>query len=242
MPYVEAGTITVILATTENPSFRINSALLSRCRVVVLNKLSVDDCESIIRRALSILYPPTTSPRLPSSAEEDEKGREKVEISDPIVKFLARSADGDARVALSSLELAIAAVQGAAKGPKPRTLSDGEIKAALGKAHMQYDRCVTFGIPSKHWPLREKKERRNGDNHYDSISALHKAVRGSDADGALYWLARQLRQSTSFACLLRACGDRLREECFTEAGEDPLYVGEPPSIRSTTPTTRLTSG
>ncbi|GAA5999811.1 ssDNA-dependent ATPase MGS1 [Rhodotorula paludigena] len=210
LPVVEAGTLSLIASTTENPSFRVNSALLSRCRVFVLQKLSSDDIFRILVRALRILHEertgetlpePLSQPAEPVKPEPQAAGPEDAPrdgpatsaslsplhtddpifqhtgpLDPPLLRFFAAAADGDARVALSSLELALAAVKDG-NGAIDRE----ELKRSLRKAHLQYDR--------------------NGDNHYDTISALHKAVRGSDADAALYWLARML-----------------------EGGEDPLYV------------------
>lgn len=148
LPYIEAGLISCLLATTENPSFRLQTALLSRCRVFTLNKLSADNCAQILRRALS------TQDIVPSNINED------------LINFLAAAADGDGRVALSSLELALNAANA------DPNITTAKLKETLLRAHMNYDRA--------------------GEQHYDTISALHKAVRGSDAEAALYWLARML--------------------------------------------------
>ncbi|MEK7516766.1 MAG: replication-associated recombination protein A [Patescibacteria group bacterium] len=165
LPYVEDGRITLIGATTENPSFEVNSALLSRARVFTLALLSPDALRQIIRRALV--------------DSEHGLGGQAVVLSAEAEDFLASVADGDARVALSALELAVAATPPNASGViqlEKKTLSD-----ALQKRTLRYDRA--------------------GAEHYNIISALHKSMRGSDADAALYWLGRML-----------------------EAGEDPLYV------------------
>ena len=161
LPQVENGVITLIGATTENPSFEVNGALLSRCRVFVLEKLSADDIRKLIERALH--------------SEQGMNG--KVKADSDAIEFLAQIADGDARVALNSLEIASKALK-VAKRP---TLKVEAIKYALQKTHLRYDKT--------------------GEEHYNIISALHKSMRGSDADAALYWLGRML-----------------------EAGEDPLYV------------------
>ncbi|KAK4049194.1 DNA-dependent ATPase mgs1 [Microbotryomycetes sp. JL201] len=174
LPVVESGVISLIASTTENPSFRVNNALLSRCRVFVLHKLEPDDLYKLLVRALR-------------ASIADDEGRPSTSSSDPdavppglidqtLLQFLASAADGDARVALSSLELAMAATKDTG-----RSITRDELKAQLRKAHLQYDRT--------------------GDHHYDTISALHKSVRGSDADASLFWLARML-----------------------EGGDDPLYV------------------
>ncbi|KAF9878135.1 hypothetical protein CkaCkLH20_04173 [Colletotrichum karsti] len=157
---VEAGTITLIGATTENPSFRVQAALLSRCRTFTLSKLTNEDVARILLRAIE---------------EENTKGNA---ISSPLidaelVTYLAAFSDGDARTALNLLELAMSICT------RPG-ITKADIKASLTKT-LVYDRA--------------------GDQHYDTISAFHKAVRGNDPDAALYYLARML-----------------------QSGEDPLFV------------------
>ncbi|KAG2213172.1 hypothetical protein INT47_011321, partial [Mucor saturninus] len=162
LPYVEHGTIRLIGATTENPSFKVNSALLSRCKVFVLKTLNQDHIEAILTRGL-----------------EEWRGEEVVVETDKdkdAIKQLAVFSDGDARTALNTLEMAVNLLEN-----KQSPLDMDTVKGAFQKSHLLYDR--------------------NGDQHYDIISALHKSIRGSDADAALYWLGRML-----------------------EAGEDPLYV------------------
>jgi len=161
LPQVESGVITLIGATTENPSFEINGALLSRCRVFVLEKLTSEDIKKLLERAIK------------SPAGLDGK----IKVDAEAVEFLAYIADGDARAALNSLEIAAKAI----KISKRQVLKIEAIKYALAKTHLRYDKT--------------------GEEHYNIISALHKSMRGSDADAALYWLGRML-----------------------EAGEDPLYV------------------
>src|SRR5437867_9442978 len=153
LPHVERGNITLIGATTENPSFEVISALLSRTRVFVLNALSDEDILALLRRAVA---------------------REKFNVDEESMKGIATIANGDARTALNILELA---VQGTAPG-KPITKETIE---QASQRTLLYDKA--------------------GEEHYNIISALHKSLRNSDADAALYWLARML-----------------------EAGEDPLYV------------------
>lgn len=158
LPHVERGTITLIGATTENPSFEINSALLSRCRVFVLEALSPEDVEAILRRALG-----------------DKKrglGNLPIKITDNAIKTLSVLANGDARTALNALEL------GTKSG---KEIDEDLVKESLQRSHLLYDRA--------------------GEEHYNIISALHKSMRGNDANAALYWLGRML-----------------------ESGEDPLYV------------------
>lgn len=155
---LEAGQITLIGATTENPSFKVVNALLSRCRVFTLSKLSDEDVLSILERALAVEghnYTPTEL------------------IDSDLLKYLSSFADGDGRTALNLLELAMSL------STRP-DITKEEIKSALTKT-LVYDRA--------------------GDQHYDTISAFHKSVRGSNADAALYYLARML-----------------------QSGEDPLYI------------------
>ncbi len=165
LPYVEDGTITLIGATTENPSFEVISPLLSRCRVFVLNALDDEQVGVIVRRAL----------------EDEERGLGKlqVEVDADAMKHLIAMSNGDGRTALNALELAVLATQPDAEGK--RKISLATVEDALQHRALLYDRA--------------------GEEHYNLISALHKSLRGSDPDAALYWLGRML-----------------------EAGEDPLYV------------------
>ena len=163
LPYVENGTITLVGATTENPSFEINSALLSRLKVFVLTELSLDNVRTILRQALT--------------DSERGLGQLEMDVSDDVLNMLAIYASGDARTALNSLDLAVqVAVR---KGKK--TIHEDEVKQAVQTAVLKYDK--------------------DGENHYNLISALHKSIRNSDPQADLYWLARML-----------------------EAGEEPLYV------------------
>lgn len=164
LPYVEKGSIILIGATTENPSFEVNSALLSRCKVFVLNQLSTDDILEILQNAL----------KSPSGY-----GNKKINISKELLNAIALFSNGDARNALTTLEMAI--LNGKVK-------SDGSI--LVDKNNIE--QCT-----SKKTFLYDKK----GEEHYNLISALHKSMRNSDPDAAIYWLARML-----------------------ESGEDPLYV------------------
>jgi putative ATPase len=153
---VEDGTVSLIGATTENPSFEVNAALLSRCRVVVLEPLGADDLVTIIGRALC----------------DGERGLAALRprVSTGLIEQLARWSAGDARVALSTLEQAIAAAPLDADGD--RTLTESMLLEALGRARFAYDR--------------------QGEDHYNLASALIKSVRNSDANAALYWLARMI--------------------------------------------------
>lgn len=161
LPHVEAGTISLIGATTENPSFEVIGALLSRARVFVLEPLTAPDLETILRRAL---------------ADPDRGlGDRALRVDDTAIALIAVEADGDARRALNALEAA------AALAGDGGSVDVARAREALQRRHARYDKA--------------------GEEHYNLISALHKAVRGSDPDAALYWLARML-----------------------EGGEDPLYL------------------
>lgn len=164
LPFVEKGSIILIGATTENPSFEINGALLSRCKVFVLKELTVEDLLSLLRRAL-------TDPR--------GFGSQKIEISDELLEMIARFANGDARTALSTLEMAV--LNGELDGYGNVTVTKEILEQCTSKKSLLYDK--------------------SGEEHYNLISALHKSMRNSDPDAAVYWLARML-----------------------EAGEDPLYI------------------
>ena len=155
LPYVEDGTLTFVGATTENPSFEVVSALLSRARVYVLRALAPEDLVTLLQRALG--------------DRERGLGREGLSAEPEALELLARAADGDARRALNMLELA-AGLAAAATGA--HTVSVEFAREVAGGGHRRFDK--------------------GGDQFYDQISALHKSVRGSDPDGALYWLCRML--------------------------------------------------
>jgi putative ATPase len=164
LPWVEQGIITLIGATTENPSFELTSALLSRLQVYVLEPLKPDHVRSIVERALAL----------------GRDGANPVTLSNEAVESLVRHADGDARRALNVLEALLDFVRrDPARFPLP--LTPDAVEAVLAKRIARYDK--------------------GGEEHYNVISALHKAVRGSDVEGALYWLARMV-----------------------VGGEDPLYL------------------
>ena len=163
LPFVEKGSIVLIGATTENPSFEVNSALLSRCRVFVLKPLEEADILALLRRALE-------SPR--------GFGGQSIEIAGDALPLIARFANGDARTALSILEMAV--LNGDFDGERTRVTRE-TVEQCTQRKSLMYDR--------------------NGEEHYNIISALHKSMRNSDPDAAVYWLARML-----------------------EAGEDPLYI------------------
>ena len=156
LPAVEDGTVTLIGATTENPSFELNAALLSRCRVYILKALDAEALRGLLDRALA--------------DEERGYGAWPVTIGDEELDLMAAAADGDARRALTFLELALETSRTA---EAERVAVDREtVEAVVGGRVRRYDKA--------------------GDQHYDLISALHKAIRGSDPDGAVYWLTRML--------------------------------------------------
>jgi len=158
LPHVERGTIILIGATTENPSFEVRGALLSRCRVFVLKQLGQTEIAEIIKRALK--------------DKDRGLGKLEIKIDEAVINLLAQMSNGDARVALNVLEYA---------SSLNRSITTDTIKEAFQKSYLFYDK--------------------DGEEHYNIISALHKSLRGSDANAALYWLARMV-----------------------EAGEDPLYI------------------
>ena len=155
LPYVEEGTITLIGATTENPSFEVNSALLSRSRVFVLKALDDDDIRTLIERALH--------------DRERGLGARNLQIEPAALDALVNLANGDARVALGTLEFAAAAAPAREDGSR---IDEGTIADALQRRARTYDK--------------------SGDAHYDTISAFIKSVRGSDPDAAIYYLARMI--------------------------------------------------
>jgi putative ATPase len=163
LPYVERGDIVLLGATTENPSFEINSALLSRIKVIVLHPLGVDDLRTIIERALS--------------DEERGLGQHGLKLDGEAIEMLTHMSDGDARTALNLLEIAADLVI----SRHLVNIGAKELEQALQRKVLLYDK--------------------QGEEHYNLISALHKSMRNSDPDAAVYWMTRML-----------------------EAGEDPLYI------------------
>ena len=163
LPFVEKGSIILIGATTENPSFEINGALLSRCKVFVLQPLSTEDITQILRRALT---------------DPNGYGGQEIHIDDDALQAIAAFANGDARTALSTLEMAV--LNGDFEDGVT-TVNTTTLEQLISRKSLLYDK--------------------HGEEHYNIISALHKSMRNSDPDAAVYWLARML-----------------------EAGEDPLYV------------------
>ena len=163
LPFVEKGSIILIGATTENPSFEVNGALLSRCKVFVLKELTTEDILQLLRRAL-----------------EDSRGfgGQKIQMEPELLEMLANFSNGDARIALSTLEMAV--LNGLTEEDGVRVTRE-TIEQCISRKSLLYDK--------------------KGEEHYNLISALHKSMRNSDPDAAIYWLARML-----------------------EAGEDPLYV------------------
>ncbi|MBR3212224.1 MAG: replication-associated recombination protein A [Firmicutes bacterium] len=164
LPFVEKGSIILIGATTENPSFEVNNALLSRCKVFVLQALTADEIMGLLRRTM-------TDPR--------GFGGQNIDITDDMLYKIAKFSNGDARVALSTLDMVV--LNGDVDQSGKVTVTDETFEQCVSKKSLLYDR--------------------NGEEHYNLISALHKSMRNSDPDAAVYWLARML-----------------------EAGEDPLYV------------------
>jgi len=154
LPYVEDGTLIFIGATTENPSFELNNALLSRCRVYLLKNLTTETLKTLINRAL---------PNLANNSDQ------VVEIDTEALDLLANAADGDARRALNLLEIASDLIGDSQSTPR---IDQAVIQQILTTSHRRFDK--------------------NGEYFYDQISALHKSVRGSDPDAALYWLCRML--------------------------------------------------
>jgi putative ATPase len=154
LPAVEDGTVSLVGATTENPSFEVNGALLSRCRVLTLHPLDADDVAALVRRALA----------------DPERGLAALRpsLDDAAIERLANAAGGDARVALAALEAAVLAATPEADGTRP--VPADAVVEALGRARFAYDK--------------------GGEDHYNLASALIKSLRNSDADAALYWLAR----------------------------------------------------
>ncbi len=163
LPFVEKGSIILIGATTENPSFEVNGALLSRCKVFVLKALSEDDILLLLQRAV-------TSPL--------GFGDQHVQIEEDVLRMIAVFANGDARTALSTLEMAV--LNGESENGSV-TVTAETVEQCTSRKSLLYDKT--------------------GEEHYNLISALHKSMRNSDPDAAVYWLARML-----------------------EAGEDPLYI------------------
>ena len=164
LPFVEKGSIILIGATTENPSFEINSALLSRCKVFVFKPLETEDLITLLKRAVT---------------DERGFGNEDVEIADEYLRIIAEFANGDARTALLTLEMVI--LNGDVDKNGKITITKETLEQCISKKSLLYDK--------------------NGEEHYNIISALHKSMRNSDPDAAVYWLARML-----------------------EAGEDPIYI------------------
>ena len=168
LPFVEKGAIILIGATTENPSFEVNGALLSRCKVFVLKALTEEDMLTLLRRALD-------SPK--------GFGNQKVEVEDGVLPLIARFSNGDARTALSTLEMAVLNGEpaGTDEHPEAVRVTKEVLEQCTSRKSLLYDK--------------------SGEEHYNLISALHKSMRNSDPDAAVYWLARML-----------------------ESGEDPLYI------------------
>ena len=166
LPWVEQGVITLIGATTENPSFELNSALLSRLRVFVLNPLEPPHIRSIVQSGIDIWL--------------GDREADRLTFADEAIDLLVVHADGDARTALNATDAVLDHATSVSPAPK-QPISADLIRSVLERRLPQYDKA--------------------GEEHFNIISALHKAVRGSDVEGALYWLARMI-----------------------DGGEDPLYI------------------
>ena len=164
LPFVEKGSIILIGATTENPSFEVNGALLSRCKVFVLQALKTEELTALLNRALQ-------DPR--------GFGGQNIRMPENMTELISNFANGDARTALSTLEMVV--LNGDLDEDGVITVTNETLEQCISKKSLLYDK--------------------NGEEHYNLISALHKSMRNSDPDAAVYWLARML-----------------------EAGEDPLYV------------------
>lgn len=163
LPYVEKGSIILVGATTENPSFEINSALLSRCKVFILKALEEEDLVEMLRRAVT---------------SEKGFGSMKVKVDDEQLALIARFANGDARTALNTIEMAVFNGKMTEDGV---TVDDETLAQCMNRRSLLYDKT--------------------GEEHYNLISALHKSMRNSDPDAAVYWLCRML-----------------------DGGEEPLYI------------------
>ena len=166
LPFVEDGTIILIGSTTENPSFEVISALLSRCKVFILNKLSPEEISILLNRALA--------------DKERGFGKYDIKIDKAAINFIAQYSDGDARVAYNILELAVGSFS-KKQVPRKILINTALIENIIQRKALLYDK--------------------QGEEHFNLISSLHKSLRGSDADAAVYWTVRML-----------------------ESGEDPLYI------------------
>lgn len=173
LPHVESGTITLIGATTENPSFSLNSALLSRCRVIILEKIPPESMLEILKRAVAEEKGAVVDPN-----EETAEILKKLNfepcfaIDLESLKWLSEICDGDARIGLNSLQLALQTIPEGTGDGAMRTITLANIQEGIKKSHILYDR--------------------KGDQHYDMISALHKSIRASDDNASLYWCTRMI--------------------------------------------------
>ncbi|XP_068621582.1 ATPase WRNIP1-like isoform X2 [Battus philenor] len=183
LAHVENGTIILIGATTENPSFSLNNALLSRCKVIVMSKLKVDDVLQILERTIVKNKIATLVSKI-NNVKEDFEARDIPIIEYSSLKWLAEICDGDARIALGALELTLTAAEAQFKvenSYQPHIITLSDLQNGIKRTHILYDR--------------------NGEEHYNIISAIHKSIRASDDNAALYWTTRALH-----------------------SGEDPLYI------------------
>ena len=184
LPHVEAGTVTLIGATTENPSFELNGALLSRLRVYVLEALTPDDLKAVVQRAI---------------ADRDHGlGDSPIAVDDDAMAIMTVESDGDARRALTILEAAVGLARSAkGDGRSKMEGDDSRQSSSIPPSSI----AVTGAIVREALQWRSAHYDKTGEEHYNLISAYHKALRGSDPQGALYWLARMI-----------------------DGGEDPMYI------------------
>lgn len=191
LPVIEDGSVVFMGATTENPSFHLITPLLSRCRVLTLNALKPDHIGILLRRAVA----------------DSDKGLAcsvswqglKIEASDEAIEFLSMHCDGDARVALNALEISATTAVSRSRLSVVPNIESGDNNGNGGSAAMALN--ITLNDVKEALQCKHLAYDRAGDEHYNLISALHKSMRGSDADASIYWLARML-----------------------EGGENPLYI------------------
>jgi putative ATPase len=222
LPSIESGDVTFIGATTENPSFELNPALLSRCKVLTLNKIQPEIIERLLKRALS----DTEKGVMAGLHEEDPSFVRGVQAEEDALAFLSQAADGDARAALNALEIAVASAVSREKqhlafnesstgkdscDVKGEALKQNDVSLAASDPTQPSELAGSGGaagiVTIRLADVSEALQRshilydKKGEEHYNIISALHKSMRGGDPDAALYWLARML-----------------------EGGEGPLYI------------------
>ena len=191
LPFVEKGSIILIGATTENPSFEVNSALLSRCKVFVLQELKTEELVQLLKRAL---------------ADEKGFGTQKINIEDELLEMIAVFANGDARTALSTLEMAV--LNGDMDADGATTVTRETLEQCTSKKSLLYDKT--------------------GEEHYNLISALHKSMRNSDPDAAVYWLARMPKALEIAVAAYHACHFIGMPECSVHLTQAVVYMSVAP--------------